>query len=335
VAGEITLVVYGAIAAALFFDFVNGFHDAANSIATVVGTRVLRPLQAVGMAAIANFAGPFVFGTAVAATVGKGIIQPEFSTVYVILAGLIGGIAWDLITWWFGLPSSSSHALIGGLVGSALIVGGLQALVFEGIDRVLIFMVVSPSIGFVIAAGIGFAIMYFLRKKVSGRVNKVFGRLQIISSSFFSLTHGANDGQKTMGVITALLIAGGLLQSKEFVVPIWVIMGAATAMALGTFFGGWRIVKTMAFRLTNLKPYQGFCAETGGGAILTSMAWLGIPVSTTHAISGAIMGAGSTKRLSAVRWGLGRRIVYAWIITIPASAAIAAASLLVIKAIIG
>jgi inorganic phosphate transporter, PiT family len=335
VAGEITLVVYGAIAAALFFDFVNGFHDAANSIATVVGTRVLRPLQAVGMAAFANFAGPFVFGTAVAATVGKGIIQPEFSTVYVILAGLIGGIVWDLITWWFGLPSSSSHALIGGLVGSALIVGGLQALVFDGIERVLIFMVVSPSIGFVIAAGIGFAIMYFLRKKASGRVNKVFGRLQIISSSFFSLTHGANDGQKTMGVITALLIAGGILQSKEFVVPIWVIMGAATAMALGTFFGGWRIVKTMAFRLTNLKPYQGFCAETGGGAILTSMAWLGIPVSTTHAISGAIMGAGSTKRLSAVRWGVGRRIVYAWIITIPASAAIAAASLLIIKVITG
>jgi inorganic phosphate transporter, PiT family len=334
-AGEITLVVYGAIAAALFFDFVNGFHDAANSIATVVGTRVLRPLQAVGIAAFANLAGPFVFGTAVAATVGKGIIQPEFSTVYVILAGLIGGIAWDLITWWFGLPSSSSHALIGGLVGSALIVGGLQALVFEGIERVLVFMVVSPLIGFVIAAGMGFAIMYFLRKKTSGRVNKVFGRLQIISSSFFSLTHGANDGQKTMGVITALLIAGGILQTKEFVVPVWVIMGAAAAIALGTFFGGWRIVKTMAFRLTNLKPYQGFCAETGGGAILTSMAWLGIPVSTTHAISGAIMGAGSTKRLSAVRWGLGRRIIYAWIITIPASAAIAAASMLIIKAITG
>ena len=334
-AGEIILVVYGAIGVALFFDFVNGFHDAANSIATVVGTRVLRPLQAVAMAAAANFSGPFVFGTAVAATVGKGIIQPEFSTVYVILAGLIGAIAWDLITWWFGLPSSSSHALIGGLVGSALVVGGLHALVFDGIQRVLIFMVVSPSIGFAIAAGLAFAIMYFLRRKASGKVNRVFGRLQIISSSFFSLTHGANDGQKTMGVITALLIAGGFLQSKEFVVPLWVIMSAAASIALGTFFGGWRIVKTMAFRLTSLKPYQGFCAETGGGAILTSMAWLGIPVSTTHAISGAIMGAGSTKRLSAVRWGLGRRIVYAWIITIPASAGLAATSLLIIKAITG
>lgn len=332
---EIIFVVYGAIAAALFFDFVNGFHDAANSIATVVGTRVLRPLQAVGIAAAANFAGPFVFGTAVAATVGKGIIQPEFSTVYVILAGLIGAIIWDLITWWFGLPSSSSHALIGGLVGSALLVGGMQAIVFDGIERVLVFMVVSPSVGFAIAAGFAFAIMYFLRRKASGRVNKVFGRLQIVSASFFSLTHGANDGQKTMGVITALLIAGGLLQSKEFVVPLWVILGAAVAIAAGTFFGGWRIVKTMAFRLTSLKPYQGFCAETGGGVILTSMAWLGIPVSTTHAISGAIMGAGSTKRLSAVRWGLGKRIVYAWIITIPASAALAAASLLIIKAITG
>jgi len=335
VAEEIIFVVYGAIAVALFFDFVNGFHDAANSIATVVGTRVLRPLQAVGMAAVANFAGPFVFGTAVAATVGKGIIQPEFSTVYVILAGLVGAIVWDLVTWWLGLPSSSSHALIGGLVGSALMVGGLQALVFGGVERVLVFMVVSPSIGFAIAAGFALAILYFLGRSVPGKVNRVFGRLQIVSASFFSLTHGANDGQKTMGVITALLIAGGMLQSEKFIVPLWVIMGAAAAIALGTFFGGWRIVKTMAFRLTNLKPYQGFCAETGGGAILTSMAWLGIPVSTTHAISGAIMGAGSTKRLSAVRWGLGRRIVYAWIITIPASAGLAAASLLIIKAITG
>jgi len=335
VAEEIIFVVYGAIVVALFFDFVNGFHDAANSIATVVGTRVLRPLQAVGMAAVANFAGPFVFGTAVAATVGKGIIQPEFSTVYVILAGLVGAIVWDLVTWWLGLPSSSSHALIGGLVGSALMVGGLQALVFSGVERVLVFMVVSPSIGFAIAAGFALAILYFLGRSVPGKVNRVFGRLQIVSASFFSLTHGANDGQKTMGVITALLIAGGMLQSEKFIVPLWVIMGAAVAIALGTFFGGWRIVKTMAFRLTNLKPYQGFCAETGGGAILTSMAWLGIPVSTTHAISGAIMGAGSTKRLSAVRWGLGRRIVYAWIITIPASAGLAAASLLLIRAITG
>jgi PiT family inorganic phosphate transporter len=196
-------------------------------------------------------------------------------------------------------------------------------------------MVVSPSVGFAIAAGFALAIMFFLRRTSSTKVNRVFGRLQIASSAFFSLTHGANDGQKTMGVITALLIAGGLLESKAFVVPLWVILSAASAIAIGTFFGGWRIVKTMAFRLTNLKPYQGFCAETGGGAILTTMAWLGIPVSTTHAISGAIMGAGSTKRFSAVRWGLGRRIVYAWIITIPASAALAAASLLIIRLFTG
>lgn len=332
---SIILIVYGAIGAALFFDFVNGFHDAANSIATVVGTKVLRPIRAVAIAATANFAGPFVFGTAVAATVGKGIIIPEFSTVEVILAGLVGAIVWDLITWWFGLPSSSSHALIGGLVGSAIFVGGFEAVVFGGVERVLVFMVVSPAAGFAIAALFAVAIMFFLRRSVPGKVNRVFGRLQIASSAFFSLTHGANDGQKTMGVITALLIAGGLLESKEFIVPLWVILGAAAAIALGTFFGGWRIVKTMAFRLTNLKPYQGFCAETGGGAILTSMAWLGIPVSTTHAISGAIMGVGSTKRLSAVRWGLGKRIVYAWVITMPASAALAAASLWIIKALSG
>jgi inorganic phosphate transporter, PiT family len=332
---ELVGVVIGAIAAALFFDFVNGFHDSANAIATVVGTRVLKPLYAVSMAAVANFAGPFIFGTAIAATVGKGIIQPEFSTVYVILAGLIGAIIWDLITWYFGLPSSSSHALIGGLVGSALVVGGLNAIVFDGIEKILVFMLVSPALGFVVAFGLAIGIMYFLRNSRPQLVNGVFGRLQIGSSIFFSLTHGANDGQKTMGVITALLIAGGFLDSESFIVPIWVILGAAAAIAIGTFLGGWRIVKTMAFRLTQLRPYQGFCAETSGGAILTSMAWLGIPVSTTQAISGAIMGVGATKRLSAVRWGVGKRIVYAWIITIPASAGMAAIVLILINKIIG
>jgi inorganic phosphate transporter, PiT family len=332
---ELVGVVIGAIAAALFFDFVNGFHDSANAIATVVGTRVLKPLYAVSMATVANFAGPFIFGTAIAATVGKGIIQPEFSTVYVILAGLIGATIWDLITWYFGLPSSSSHALIGGLIGSALIAGGLNAIVFEGVEKTLVFMVVSPAIGFVVAFGLAIAIMYFLRNSKPQLVNGIFGRLQIGSSIFFSLTHGANDGQKTMGVITALLVAGGFLDSETFIVPIWVILGAAAAIAIGTFLGGWRIVKTMAFRLTQLRPYQGFCAETGGGAILTSMAWLGIPVSTTQAISGAIMGVGATKRLSAVRWGVGKRLIYAWIITIPASASMAAIVLLLITKIVG
>jgi inorganic phosphate transporter, PiT family len=328
-------IIVGSIAVALFFDFVNGFHDSANAIATVVGTRVLKPVYAVSIAAIANFTGPFVFGTAVAATVGKGIIQPEFSTIYVILAGLIGAIVWDLITWYFGLPSSSSHALIGGLVGSALIAGGLDAIVVSGIEKTLIFMVISPIVGFAIAFAFAIAIMYYFQQSKASKVNRIFGKLQIGSSIFFSLTHGANDGQKTMGIITALLIAGGLLDSKSFVVPVWVILGAAGAIALGTFFGGWRIVKTMAVRLTSLRPYQGFCAETGGGAILTSMAWLGIPVSTTHAISGAIMGVGSTKRFSAVRWGVGKNLIYAWIITIPASAAVSALVLFFITNLIG
>ena len=328
------LIILGSIAAALFFDFVNGFHDSANAIATVVGTRVLRPVHAVTIAAIANFTGPFIFGTAVAATVGKGIIQPEFSTIYVILAGLIGAIVWDLITWYFGLPSSSSHALIGGLVGSALIAGGLNAIVFSGIEKTLIFMVVSPMAGFAVAFAFAIVLMYYLQQSKPSKVNRIFGKLQIGSSIFFSLTHGANDGQKTMGVITALLITGGLIDSKSFVVPLWVILGAAAAIALGTFFGGWRIVKTMAFRLTSLRPYQGFCAETGGGAILASMALLGIPVSTTHAISGAIMGVGATKRFSAVRWGIGKNLIYAWIITIPASAAVSALVLIIINILI-
>ena len=327
----IEVSVYIAISAALFFDFVNGFHDSANAIATVVGTRVLRPLYAVGIAAVANFAGPFIFGTAVAHTVGKGIIQPSFSTVDVIFAGLIGAIIWDLVTWYFGLPSSSSHALIGGLMGSALLAGGTSALVLPGIEKTLTFIVISPTLGFCSAFGIAIIIMYLFRRYTASYVNKIFGRLQICSSIFFSLTHGANDGQKTMGVITALLISGGMLDSTSFSVPIEVILASAIAIALGTFFGGWRIVKTMAFKLTSLRPYQGFCAETGGGVILTSMAWLGIPVSTTHAIAGAIMGVGATKRLSAVRWGVGKRIVYAWIITIPASAAVAALVLGIMK----
>ena len=327
----IEVSVYIAISAALFFDFVNGFHDSANSIATVVGTRVLRPLYAVGIAAVANFTGPFIFGTAVALTVGKGIIQPSFSTVDVIFAGLIGAIIWDLVTWYFGLPASSSHALIGGLIGSALLAGGTSALVYPGIEKTLTFIVISPTLGFCSAFGIAIVIMYLFRKYTASYVNKIFGRIQICSSIFFSLTHGANDGQKTMGVITALLISGGMLDSTSFSVPIPVILASAMAIALGTFFGGWRIVKTMAFKLTSLRPYQGFCAETGGGVILTSMAWLGIPVSTTHAIAGAIMGVGATKRLSAVRWGVGKRIVYAWIITIPASAAVAALVLEIMK----
>jgi inorganic phosphate transporter, PiT family len=330
---DIEIVVYSTIVTALFFDFVNGFHDSANSIATVVGTKVLTPLQAVSMAALANVAGPFIFGTAVAATVGHGIIQPEFSTVSVIFAALIGAITWNLITWYLGLPSSSSHALVGGLIGSGLVAGGLNALVSGGIQKTVIFMVGSPVLGLVVAYVFTIGIMYFLGQARLAKVNSIFGRLQIVSSAFFSLTHGANDGQKTMGIITALLIAGHILHSSSFVVPFPVIIAAASAIGLGTFFGGWRIIKTMAFRLTPLRPYQGFCAETGGGAILASMATFGIPVSTTHSISGAIMGTGASKRFSAVRWSMAKRIVYAWIITIPASAAVAAIILIAIDAI--
>src|SRR5262245_45638539 len=276
---EYAILTFVAIGTALFFDFVNGFHDSANAIATVVGTRVLRPLYAVIIAAFANFVGPFIFGTAIAATVGSGIIEPQYSTVDVILAGLIGAIIWDLVTWYFGLPSSSSHALIGGLVGSALVVGGVNAIIVPGVQSVLIFMILSPVAGFAIAFVLAMAIIYFFKDSKALLINRVFGKLQIASSTFFSLTHGANDGQKTMGVITALLIAGGFLSSEEFVVPTWVILSAAAAISTGTFLGGWRIVKTMAFRITELKPYQGFCAETGGGVILTIIASLGIPVS--------------------------------------------------------
>ncbi|HSA75654.1 MAG TPA: inorganic phosphate transporter, partial [Candidatus Nitrosocosmicus sp.] len=327
---ELLYVTFAAIISALIFDFVNGFHDAANAIATVVGSRILKPLQAVTISSVSNFIGPFIFGTAVAATIGKGIIKPEFATTEVIFAGLVGAIVWNLITWYIGLPSSSSHALIGGLIGSALVSGGIQAVVLDGIIKTITFMIISPTMGFLTAFFLVIFLIFVFKRKRAQLVNRIFGKLQIGSSIFFSLTHGANDGQKTMGVITALLIAGGFLQSDEFIVPIWVIFSAALALGLGTFFGGWRIVKTMAFKLTDLKPYQGFCAETGGGVILAMMAGLGIPVSTTHAISGAIMGVGASRRLSAVRWGIGRRIIYAWIITIPASAVIAALTLILI-----
>jgi len=315
-------LVIGAVIAALFFDFLNGFHDAANAIATIVGTRILRPIQAVTLAAIGNFTGPFIFGVAVATTVGKGIVDPNIVTVHLIIAGLIGGIVWDIITWLYGLPTSSSHALIGGLIGAGMASGGIQAIVFEGLNKVLTFMVVSPVVGLAAAFGITLLLLHALKWRSPYVINRIFGRLQIASSTFYALTHGANDGQKTMGVITAILLAESIID--HFYVPFYVIFMAAAAISLGTFFGGWRIVKTMAFRITNLRPYQGFSAETGGGLVLTFMAHFGIPVSTTHAISGAIMGTGATKRLSAVRWGIGRRIIWAWIITIPASAAISA-----------
>jgi len=321
----------GAIIAALVFDFLNGFHDAANSIATVVGTRVLRPLQAVAMAAAANFAGPFLFGVAVATTIGKGIIDPNFVTLNIIIGALVGAIIWDIITWLLGLPTSSSHALIGGIIGAGIAGAGTQSIIFGGLQKVVTGIIVSPVVGLVVAFLVATLLITAFAKRNPSSVNSVFGRLQLVSSTYFSLTHGANDGQKTMGVIALILLTQGVI--TKFEIPYYVIIMAALAISLGTFFGGWRIVKTMAVKITQLKPYQGFAAETGGATILAVLAWLGIPASTTHAISGAIMGAGAVKRVSAVRWGIGRRIVWAWIITIPASAAVAYVSTLIIQAI--
>ncbi|MGI0027721.1 MAG: inorganic phosphate transporter [Nitrosopumilaceae archaeon] len=321
----------GAIIAALVFDFLNGFHDAANSIATVVGTRVLRPLHAVAMAAVANFAGPFLFGVAVATTIGKGIIDPNFVTLNIIIGALAGAIIWDIVTWLLGLPTSSSHALIGGIIGAGIVGAGTQAIIFVGLQKVVTGIIVSPIVGLVAAFLLATLLLTIFAKKRPSSVNSGFGRLQLVSSAYFSLTHGANDGQKTMGVIALILLTQGVI--TQFEIPYYVIIMAALAISLGTFFGGWRIVKTMAVKITQLKPYQGFAAETGGATVLAVLAWLGIPASTTHAISGAIMGAGAVKRVSAVRWGVGRRIVWAWIITIPASAAVAAVATLIIKAL--
>ena len=319
----------GAIIAALVFDFLNGFHDAANSIATVVGTRVLRPLQAVTMAAAANLTGPFLFGVAVATTIGKGIIDPHFVTLDIVIGALAGAIVWDIITWLVGLPTSSSHALVGGLIGAGIAGVGTKAIIFGGLQTVITGIIISPIVGLAIAFLLATLLITIFAKRSPANVNSIFGRLQLISSTYFSLTHGANDGQKTMGIIALILLTQGVI--TKFEVPYYVIVMAAIAMSAGTFFGGWRIVKTMAVKITQLKPYQGFAAETGGATILAALAWLGIPASTTHAISGAIMGAGAVKRVSAVRWGVGKRIVWAWIITIPASAAVACIATLIIK----
>ncbi|MBI5226123.1 inorganic phosphate transporter [Candidatus Micrarchaeota archaeon] len=328
------------IAIALVFDFFNGFHDSANSISTIVATRVLTPGKAVMLAAVGNFIGPLFFGTAVAATIGKGIIDtkavqtvlPPETFVVMILSALVGAIVWDILTWYFGIPVSSSHALIGGLIGAAIVAVGPKVLLAPGISSVLLFMIVSPILGFVASFFLALVVMRLLRKSSPESVNAHFSKLQMASSFFYSLTHGANDAQKTMGIITILLVAGGILSS--FDVPLWVIVLCQIAMSLGTLFGGWRIVKTMANKITALKPYQGFCAETGGGVVLASMAGLGIPVSTTHAITGSIMGVGATQGVRSVRWGVSRNIITAWLITIPISAIVAGVSYLVLHAVI-
>ena len=307
---------------ALFFDFINGFHDSANAISTVVATKVLTPIRAVGMAAVGNLIGPVFFSTAIAATMGKGIIELKGVAptilVTLIFSALVGAIIWDLITWYIGLPISSSHALVGGLVGGGLAALGSGSIISSGVEKVVVFMIVSPIIGMVAAFILTtFVIRAFYRVSPT-RINRYFKTLQLFSAFFYSVTHGTNDAQKTMGIITVLLVAYGSLQT--FNVPLWVILAAHISISLGTFFGGWRIVKTMAQKITKLRPYQGFCAETSGGLVLASMAALGVPVSTTHVISSSIMGVGATDKLSAVRWGIARKIVGAWILTIPASA---------------
>ena len=311
-------IAIGAIIVALIFDFVNGFNDSANSVATVIGTRVLKPLQAVTLSAAANFVGPFVFGVAVATTIAKGIVSPDDITVYMIVGGLAGAIGWSTLCTYFGLPISNSHSLVGGIMGAGIAGLGFEKLVYGGLTKVFAGIVIAPVGGIIFGLLLTGLIITIFANSRPAKVNKTFGRLQIISSAWFALTHGANDGQKTMGIIVLILFSAGLI--PELDMPLWVIFAAATAMSLGTFFGGYKVIKTLGVKITRLKPYQGFAAETGGGLMLAIFATLGIPASTTHAITGSIMGAGAAKRKRAVRWNVGKQIVFAWIITIPGSA---------------
>jgi PiT family inorganic phosphate transporter len=311
------------IVIALVFDFLNGFHDAANSIATVVSTRVLRPHYAVAWAALFNFVAFVVFGLSVANTIGTGVIEPSIVDHRVILGALVGAIAWNIITWYYGIPSSSSHALIGGLAGAAVAKGGFAAIIGKGFLIIVAAIVLSPLLGFVLGMLFMITVAWTFFHTAPRRVDRWFRRLQLVSASLYSLGHGGNDAQKTMGIIAMLLFAAGYT-GPVFHVPFWVVLSCQAAMALGTLFGGWRIVKTMGMRITKLKPVGGFCAETGGAITLFLATALGVPVSTTHTITGAIIGVGATNRLSAVRWGVAERIVVAWVLTIPCSAFISA-----------
>ncbi|MBI2198858.1 MAG: inorganic phosphate transporter [Candidatus Rokubacteria bacterium] len=323
------LLVIFIILVALAFDYINGFHDAANSIATVVSTRVLTPTQAVLWAAFFNFVAAFGFGVNVAKTVGKGVVESGVVDHWVILGALTGAIVWNLITWYYAIPSSSSHALIGGFAGAAVAKAGFGALIPSGLLKIALFIVLAPVIGLCLGFALMVATMWVFRRFRPSRVDGLFRRLQLASAAFYSLGHGTNDAQKTMGIIAILLFTGGYL-GPEFYVPFWVILAAHLAIGLGTLAGGWRIVKTMGMRLTKLRPVGGFCAEAAGAVMLIGTALGGIPVSTTHTIAGSIMGVGATQRLSAVRWGVAGRIVWAWILTIPLSAAIAALTWLIL-----
>jgi PiT family inorganic phosphate transporter len=320
------LAVCALIAVALVFDYINGFHDAANSIATVVSTRVLTPAKAVIWAAFFNFVAAFTFGTAVAKTVGSGLVDISVVSFAVIFAGLVGAIVWDLITWYFGLPTSSSHALIGGYAGAAVTKAGWSAIILAGWTKTLLFIVLAPLIGMALGFSLMVVILWICSGTAPGRVDSWFRRLQLVSAAAYSLGHGGNDAQKTMGIIAGALVAGGYLQLVDghLPIPIWVVLAAHAAIALGTLSGGWRIIHTMGTKITKLQPVGGFAAETAGAISLFTATHLGVPVSTTHTITGAIIGVGSIRRLSAVRWGIAGRIVWAWVLTIPASALIAA-----------
>ena len=309
---------------ALAFDFMNGFHDAANSIATVVSTGVLKPGQAVLFAAFFNFVAIFVFHLSVAATVGKGIVQPGVVDVHVVFGALIGAISWNFLTWYYGIPSSSSHALIGGIVGAVIAKAGVQSLVAGGVFKTVAFIFVSPFLGFLLGSLLMVLVAWVCRRATPSKVDRWFRRLQLVSAGAYSLGHGGNDAQKTIGIIWMLLIATGYTSATAALPPTWTIVTCYLAIAAGTLFGGWRIVKTMGQKITKLRPVGGFCAETGGALTLFFATGLGIPVSTTHTITGAIVGVGSTQRASAVRWGVAGNIVWAWIFTIPASAFVAA-----------
>lgn len=317
-----TISIVFLIILALFFDFLNGFHDAANSIATVVATRVLSPNRAVMWAASFSFIAFLFFGLHVAGTIGKGIIQPGVMDTHIIFATLVGACIWNLITWWFGLPTSSSHALMGGLVGSAIIKGGFDAIVPAGIIKILAFIIVSPILGMFLGTTLGVIVYKIFKNSTPRNVDSLFRKGQLMSAAAYSLGHGGNDAQKTMGIIAGLLFSQGLI-GPTFHVPFWVVLSCQAALSAGTLMGGWRIVKTMGNKITKLRPVDGFCAETGAAFSLYIASFLGIPVSTTHTITGSIIGVGSLKRLSAVKWGVAGRIVWAWIITIPAAATIA------------
>ena len=311
------------VSMALAFDFMNGFHDAANAIATVVSTRVMKPHTAVAMAAICNVAAIFIFELKVAATVGKGTIDPAVIDYYVVFGALVGAIAWNIITWYYGIPSSSSHALIGGLIGAAMAKAGPGSLISSGVIKVVAFILISPLLGMVLGTLMMILVSWIFRRSTPRRVDSWSRRLQLISASAYALGHGGNDAQKTIGIIWMLLLSAGIMKNGD-PVPMWVIVSCYSSIGLGTVFGGWRIIKLMGQKITKLRPVGGFCAQTGGAVTLFFATALGIPVSTTHTITGAIVGVGATKRLSAVRWGLAGTIVWAWILTIPCSAVISA-----------